>query len=724
MGFLNIFEKFKKKELSAENYLSLIITPDRVLSLIWTFDNDEVKPLGFGKKNIQELENITHETAIAIDIAGKSAKSDVSKTVFGLSSYWFEEEHLKEQTLKILKELSTDLELDSEAFVSLASSISHLLKIEESANPNAVLIGVFPSTNQELAFCEFHLVENNKIISTNKYKGTANPEKIKQLIGRLKQEDKDLPSRVVLFGTSEEFVHKMQKLAWQDLFIHEPKINFMDDEKLAKSVAFTQARDILGHEPALEGISQEPSKKEKEKKAASEFGFVEDEDILLASHLEDPVKEVIDDQKEPQKTSEKEEEYAVEKEEVQNVLVPVQEEEQEQPKPRQYDKPLALPKFPGIPDIFKHSRILGIALVVVVAFVILGTFVAGQILTQAEVIVKVNSKNEEHTFKADVVTKIVNSDSQIQGQETVGSASGSQKAVATGSKKIGEYAQGEITVLNWTKDPKTFSQDTAVITKNGIKFTLDSDVEVASRSASTPGQNNVSVRAAEFGSNGNIEGGNDFTFQSFDELLYSARNTQAFSGGNEKQITTVADSDLTKLEKSLTDSLLEKAKNNLQEKISGKKFHDSTQVVKITQKNFDKNADEEASLINLDMTIEVSTIVYDQEDLKKYLAASVNKNISAQQEARAEGINVIDANTTRKNDTLQLSGKFQANLVPKLNEDELKSKIASKSTKEARAIIKSLPDIADVQINFQPNIPFVDTLPQDKSKIRFKLETS
>ena len=41
----------------------------------------------------------------------------------------------------------------------------------------------------------------------------------------------------------------------------------------------------------------------------------------------------------------------------------------------------------------------------------------------------------------------------------------------------------------------------------------------------------------------------------------------------------------------------------------------------------------------------------------------------------------------------------------------------------AREAIKSAAEISDVQIIITPSIPFIDSLPRNKSKITFKVET-
>jgi len=734
MGPLTKLTKlFKKESLEAANRLSLTLTVDRVLACIWTFDQDQVKFLGYGQKRFANIDSLIHQTALAIDTAGEQAKSDISKTVFGLSHNWFEDGELSIESSKILKNLSQDLELDPQAFVSLPAAINHLLKIEESITPQVILVGIFAD------FCEVHLLKNNKITATYTVDSQPTIGKIIQLVGQLKSATEDLPSRIVIYGLDEKSPLKdeIAKADWKDLFIHEPKITVLDDEELAKAVAYTQAADILGYEPSLiavSGASKEIGKK------VDEFGFIEGEDIL----------KVVDSDLVPEeKTSKTPEEtevvtgkdYAVDFTNQQSSDKSAVEETQL--KQSIDDSTLAnygqkqtvseelitvgwLPKILGFFKKRSSSKKLAVFLIILLVLILIGAFIASQTLTKAEIVIKVNAKSQESNFDATVVTNSSYdaSKSQIAGQEITGEAENSQKAVTTGNKKLGDKAKGEVTVFNWTTSPKTFPSQTTIISKNGLKFTLDSDIEVASRSASTPGQTKVTTQAVDFGPNSNLDTGNDFTFQEFDELLYSARNDSSFTGGAERQVTVVSQDDLNKLEKSLTDTLNEKAKENLKSKTANLKLYDQAIVTKVLKKNFDKKLDEEASLLNLDMKIQADAIVYDETELKNLLSESIKDKVPQNLESRAGNIEVIDINVKRKNNTLSLSGKYQANLTPKFDEENFKSRIAGQSPKSARAIIKEIPEVSDVTVNFSPNLPLVGLIPRNKSKIVFKFETT
>ena len=588
---------FKKKSPELNNYLSLTLTPNEVLACIWTFNLDnKVEILGFGQREFTNVDSLIHQAAVAIDAAGEMAKSDVSQTVFGLSYYWFENGEPSVHATKVLKNLASDLELDPQAFISLASSLNHLLKSKESVTPQAVIIGIFED------FCEVHLIKNNKVVTSQTSKSPISAQKIVGLVGRLKEESQELPSRIIVFGANEssDIFQKLSAVNWHDIFVHEPKIDIVSDEDLAKSVAYAQAQDILGYEPTI-GSDTKGKKEIKESiaEASGEFGFIEGEDILLDKGDEEsdrkmpPLEQKPDEDLIKKPHAFEKEEYAVEIDST--AASPAEAESAEKP---DFGEQLAtvayLPKIFGLLKKRPPLKNLLIAVAILLIIFLIGSFVAAQTLTEAKIRIKVNAKPQESNFNVSAASggSFDQDRQQIAAEEISAQASGNQKAVATGSKKLGEKAHGEVTVLNWTTSPKDFPSQTVILSKDGLKFTLDADIAVASRSASTPGQSKVTVKAVEVGPNGNIDAGNDFTFQQFDDLLYSARNDLALTDGAERQVTVVSQEDQDRLNKSLTDLLTDKAKQDLMSKASGKKLADETIDVKVLKKAFDKKIDE------------------------------------------------------------------------------------------------------------------------------------
>src|SRR3989344_5367356 len=726
MALTDIFSRFLKKETPQEtNFLSLSLAPDRILASVWALEGEKVEVLGFARKSFQNVDSIIHQSAVAIDDAAEKAKSDVSQVVFGLSSSWFDGPKIKKDTTKLLKKLSQELELDVQAFVPIASAIKNYLKFEEGITPHAVLVGIFSDS------FEVYLLKNNEVEKTLNSKSKPTLEKISALVKQL-GEDKDLPAKIIVFGIPDDsrLADEIGKYEWKGTFVSKPKVQFLKNREVSKSVAFAQATDVLGHElsatAALGTLAPSGIEDVQIKKAVpepDELGFIEGEDILKKNEVS-----ASGETSGPQSR----EELAVEVDEnvkaAEPTAVELEPEQKAKVKGSLVENMATLAWVSKLLNIFKGPGLvkkigIGLAAFVVLAFV--GTLIAGRFITSAEVVIKVNAKSQEESFDVDAIVG-ASSDfarQQINGQEIVGEASGSRKAVTTGTKELGEPAKGEVTVFNWTTSQTSFPKGTVIISKNGIKFELDGEVSVASRSASTPGESSTVVTAVDLGSKGNLGAGTDFTLQEFDELLYSGTNDNAFSGGDEKKVTVVSQEDLDKLEESLLESLKQNATSNLKEKLAGKTFSESTIEVEIVKKVFDKKLEEESSLVNLDMSVEATAIAYSEEELKKLLAENVKDDAPENLEAKAEDIKLLKVDAPGTIRGLNLTGSFEAKFIPKFDENDLREKVMGKSVKETRETIKGLPEVVDVNVNFSPSFFFTNSLPTSKEKISFKVES-
>ena len=727
MGFPGPLSNLFKKDEEHRSFLALTVLPDKILAAIWDFTDEKIEVLGFGKRSLGHVNVLIHQAAVVIDKAGEEAKADVSKAVFGLSYFYFAEGSPSKDTLGVLKKLAKDLELSPQAYVSCAAAINHFLKIEEKVTPNVIVIGAFEN------FTEVHLLGSNNIVKSQVEKGEATVGRIMQLVASLKEEGKDLPARIVVFGPDKEdsLLQKLSKADWKRIFIHDPKVNLLDLDELAKATAYAQAADILGHEPSLRekskavipsGLTEKasedsedgeiPKESEVVKQDLEDSDFVEGKDVLMEASFESLGKE----------------EYAVPRQDIVDLSAVATGLPAKSSISTILDKVTTLSWIPKIFETFKKGPVLKkavVTLVILILALFAASFILGKTITSAQIVISANSQSSDGDIDVEVVSGTADeSKLELSGREITVSEAGSQKSTATGAEKVGEPARGEVTVFNWTTDQISFPQNTVIVSSNGVKFKIDNEVEIASRSASNPGQANANVTAAEYGESGNLPAGTDFSFQEFDELLYSARNNNVFSGGQEKEVTVVSQEDLTKLEKSLFESLSKKAKDKLNFQLSGEQLVDEAILAEVSRQNFDKKAGDEASLVNLEMEVEVSAIVFDEQNLKNVLAKSLEGKVPQGFKARAEDIEIRDISAKRQKDSLFLAGSFNANLIPNFSEDELKDQIKGKSTKAARAKVLGLPNISGVEIKFSPGFLFVSSLPGDPSKIKFKVESN
>ena len=745
MAVGDIFQRFFKKNAQDVNFLSLTLTFDSILASVWTFDNDAVKITGFAKRSFQNVENLIHQAAVAIDAAAEKAGSDVSQVVFGLSANWFEGSQLTTDTSKLLKKLSSDLELDAQAYVSLSASIKNYLKVREGSTPNIVLLGIFQD------YFEVHLIRNNQVDSTKTSKSKPTLEKISSLVKQLDNEQ-SLPAKIHIFGLGQDtsLADQIQKDDFKDVFVQQPKIEFIKDSELSFSVAASQATDILGHEPQLTLKSSTSVQKiadidsydiMQKTPIADELGFIEGEDVLeigadfQGEKQPEPLTADIPSSKANIATRQVDENFEHQIQDEMPTAGNLIKQDKVQTKSSQgiIEQITTLSWMSKILDLLKGRNAfkkIAISLGLILVLSLLGLFILGKTIASAEVVIKISAQSKDDNFDVDVLVggSPDFSKDQIAGRKVEGEAQGTRKAVATGKKKVGEYAKGQVTVFNWTGSPKNFPKGTEIISKSGLKFTFEDTVEATSASAPSasernPGKADVKVSAKEVGPDYNLGANQDFVFSQFDELFYSATNETAFSGGDEKEVTIASRDDLNNLQESLHNSLKETAVNDLKNKLAGTQFHDETIETSIAKKSFDKKLDEEASLINLDLVVTATAIVYDESSLKELLAQSINSQAPQNMESKPENIEILSVNAKKRTGGLNLSGKFQARFVPKFNEEELKEKLSAKSVKESREIIKELPEVVDVKVNFSPSFVITNSLPKSLGKINIKIET-
>jgi len=713
---VNILGKLLKREADEEtNYLALTITPNKILASIWKQNGEQISFEGYSEKEFNSVDSLIHEAAVAIDSAAKNIKSDVSQVVFGLSNYWFEDDKPAKETEDILKNLAQKLELDAQAFVPLSASITHFEKIKGNLD-EVILIGAFKN------YTEISLVINGNT-TTKEHKGDSNLSNIKSIISDIGQSpEKVLPKTVIIFGDNAHHIKKeLEK--YENAFTKGTRFEIITNQQLAQCIAYSQAADVIGHEPTISNSAPVLASEELVSDKGSEFEFIEGGDILKTNEANLPSETISESNvSEPVSLDE----YAVEvdhKQQQHYQPPPKRLEESQSPKKKSIMETLTTLNWTNALTKGGKKKLLIPVVVLVLSLLAVG-YLASYTLTSAQVLIKASSKPFEDTFDVTVASgaALDTARSRIPGEETTSIVAESSQTNATGTKKTGNSAKGEVKVLNWTTSSKSFDANTIIISKNGVKFELTGSVQIASRSASTPGESTVSVEAQDFGTNGNVSSGSEFTFQQHDELLYSAKSENAFSGGDEKEITVITKQDQDQLSKKLQDSLTQKAKDDLKQKVQGQNIKDESIEIKVLEKQFDKNIDQEGSTLTLDMEIQASALSYREETLKELLSKLAQESGQASFESKPENVDILELDVTRSKGTLNLEGKYRANLTPKVSEDEIKTNIAGKSQKSAREIIKQNPDISGVEFSFSPNLAIFSSLPKNKEKITIKVE--
>lgn len=295
---------------------------------------------------------------------------------------------------------------------------------------------------------------------------------------------------------------------------------------------------------------------------------------------------------------------------------------------------------------------------------------------------------------------------------------------ATGQKAIGNKAKGTLTIYNIDSASHTLSSGTQVTSSNGLKFTLDNSVTVASGSSDptnpSAGTGSVNVTASDIGTDYNLPSGTKFTVSGQDSALIAAKNANAFSGGTKQTVTVVSQADLDKLVKDLTSSLSDKAKQDMQKSIGGDKAVLPDFVsTDLSNKQFDHIVGDQTSTVNLSATISFEALTYSQADVNK-LAQQViaSKNTDGNINTDKLAVNIQNPTVSKDGKSVTATLAIKGGLLPKIDTTSIAERLTGKSFDQATNILSDIPQLASVKASLSPNLFFLPhTFPHIASHI-------
>ncbi|HSW88213.1 MAG TPA: baseplate J/gp47 family protein [Candidatus Saccharimonadales bacterium] len=753
---------FGQKKETVEYFLALLLRDETVSVVVLGETNGKLHIVTQQTKQLSTpLEQI--DTEILLDALDKGITtveselpegSSLNKTVFGLKETWVEDAHIKKDYLAVLKKLSDELELKPIGFLVFSEAISHLLQEEEGAPVSAILIEMGKVTTTVA------LIRGGKVTETHSAPNEHHPaQTIEKILAGITSVE-ILPSRILLFASenSGRTSHTLLAHTWNtDLpFLHVPQVKVLSPGFDIKAVLVGTAAQLgfaadqnYTHisntgESAEQEISINDANTNQNKQeptiatdnfTAADFGFMADQDLAKKSSednnsnyttLNNVIEEIPEEVKEETTGAIDHKESLVGdgmlltkgiKQFVKNIFAK---------KKKPYIPPVV--EEPAHKEVRQHSgkkfnKIFIILPILAIAFV------AGVIFyifkEKATVTISVTPKTEEQT---ESVTFAANSGnnfdtSQISGSATTLTEDGTLQGQATGTKDVGDKAKGTVTIYNPDDASKSISSGTTITSSNGLKFTTDKDVTVASASGdifsgTKPGTTDVSVTASDIGTDYNLPSGTKFAVGS--STTVAAKNSSAFSGGTKKHVTVVSKDDQSKLLDQLTKNLQQKAQTDMNNQGSSDKVllpvFTSTKVAK---KNFDKQIGDQASNVTLTESISFQGITYAKQDLQDFAMQLMKNKISQDMQLADNGVTAEVSDAKQKSDT-QITAmiKINAKLYPKLNKDQLAQTIKGEAFDKAQNFLNNQPQVSHVEIRLNPNIPFLPKmLPRNEKNI-------
>ncbi len=385
-----------------------------------------------------------------------------------------------------------------------------------------------------------------------------------------------------------------------------------------------------------------------------------------------------------------------------------------------------------IPDFNKFRMKLFAAAGVLVVFLIVFVF-GSVVLPRAKITITTDSTKSavDLSITADTAQKTVDTAHLIlPASKKTSDQSTSQKVAATGTKNDGNKATGTMTIFNcssqvvdlpagtvFSSGSKKFLSDEAVsVPKSSYSFTLGGFV------CDKNGFRNVAVTAQSGGESYNLDA-SSYTIQGGPSNVTASGSSM--SGGTDKLIKVVSQTDLDNAKQSALDKLKPEATDDLKQQFSdaGEVAIADTLTNTTPKVTSSPKVNEAADSVTVNVSTTYSQLGVKQEDLKKLVEDQVSKHIdTTKQVVQDTGLDQAVIKVTKKISSDKVTVNIQSTALtgPDLNEDTIKQMVAGKKKGDTQDLILARPGIKAVTVHYSPF--WVFSTPKKLSHITIKFE--
>ncbi len=745
-----------RKKPNSGYYLALLLEDEKISSVILEEELGKVKIVSKHQQHLTTpLEELTQDEFIslvdkAISRAEEVLPPDIEthKTVFGVKETWVETDSkkIKKEHLAKLKKVCDALDLTPIGFMVISEAIANLIQSEEGAPLSAILVELGKKSVFATLFRGGQISE-----SFGGHIEHSAPVAVDMLLKKFTAPV--LPAKLILShssdskNTQQHFAHH----EWSKNlpFLHVPQITVLPEDFDATAVAVGAAHqmgfEILGithtdlqGKPAEISQHTEPVPKVVPPPptdvpiAGDNFGFVTNQDIAdqpIKKHPQGaPIEEKALDLQ-PEDSNNLKEEMPARGHGDENLQHSLSaEDELTDSRSRKKEKnnfgkyfamgaKIKLPKNIKLPSSLRNKGIV-IPLIILGFILLMGIGLSAFYFynVKAEVVLSVKPKEVTRAENITFSTSAENDFSKniIAAKSISVEVEGEVVTSATGKKDTGEKAKGTVTVFNSSNREATLSSGTAITSSNGLTFTFDKEVKLASASGdiftgTKPGTTQAAVTAKDIGQESNLPSNAKFTIGGNSSL--AAKNDSAFSGGSKKTLNVVSKNDIAKLRSELPKELEKKALEEIAKESGSDTVLPGFVKTSITAEDFDKDVDDEAKEVKLKAIVKYEGMSYNNEDLENFDKSVLKDNYSEDISFAENSIkNELKNTKVKDEDEIQATASIIAGLLPQIDSTEVTNKLKDKSSKEAREILSTLPQVTNSEIKYSPNIFFLSAI--------------
>lgn len=721
---------FSTKKQSPRLYLTIVLSDSTVQTSLWELSQSTARQLHHSAvKSYSDIDDVVVKTDQALQELGKESER-VDEVIMGLEPAWVTQANEPVDGKKpILQKITEELHLKALGFVVVSEALATWL-VRQEPRLSTLMVYVTKISVSTL------LIQHGAIgtaVSVGR-SGDAVAD-LTESIARLAADQQvgQLPARIIIAGmemTADELAAIQQQIMQHEwiginAFVHPPTVDLIKDTELLDAIIFESGQSVSKEPVTLSGSST----------VLSPTGAPH-QPTISAKSFGIPIP-VVEPTAAPTKIQDEELAVMTPTQVLQPIIHSKNSDDDYKPT-SSTQKPFRTNSWPNrILSWFGHHKtfaIAGFAAGLLTLFII--TFIWLSTTTQALVVIDVAAKpvakdvtitldiDQNEPDPVNLLLPAVAVTEEVVGKKT---------NETTGVKLVGDKAGGTVTLFNKTDSTKTLDAGTQLSSGKFI-FTLNETVQIASASVerSTSSENreygkaDVRIIATAIGADYNLPEKTEFTVASFSTDTYSAIATGNFTGGTSREVRVVSQKDQDELLTSLKKELIDQGNESLQNKTTEGLYLVPTNQIEVVASEYDAEVGDEVSVLTLDLTVHVSALTYDGEDLRPIADQILADDIPEGFVLAAADPQILSApaQTASASSKVTLSANIASQAVPNINLDELKGRISGQSLTESEQHIKSLPHIEGVTISLNPSLAekLRPRLPKDPAKIELQLK--
>lgn len=717
---------------SGNTFLAMMFVNHSVQAALWKVEGEKIETLAQSSIKIFETdEDGLIQADQALQELGAGSE-EVGEIIFGFDPQWVDEAGLLTDKKPFVKNLTEDLGLKPVGFVVITDAL-----VQQIMAKNALASEVLVYIQDSMVY--IFLLKQGKLVDQLAVGRSEDiiqdvVEGLARFATQLKGKDAYLPAKLVLASavlSAPELDDAQQQITSYDWsenhpFVQAPVVESMAALDVLYAVveqggaAVAQSKGLKMKQAGQDALSGE------EGTAAEDFGFASVDETTQGDNFQAPVRQVttfgvpVSSDNLPEVPDH-----------------PVAESRNSNFRPK---KTFAMPSFlKKLAHWYHHhphkKMILGGAIGGVLALLLLlMAWVARsyQVALSVQLAEKVITKDVEilidpaaaNSNVAQQILKAPLETMKVEGQET---------AETTGVKLVGDKAKGTVTIFNKTTSVKNFAAGTK-LAAGSLAFTLDSDASVSAAavqennpgsSTTNYGQLDVKVTASAIGADSNLGKDSALTIASFSTDTYAATAKEAFSGGSSREVRVVAVEDRTGVLSTLRKKLIAEAGQKLTEQSGNGTYYIPTAVAKVISEEYDSAAGEEADSVTVNLSLDVSGVVYRSEDLRPLLIEALKDDIPT-------GYQLIDEEPQFLSDTQQeatnstkvtLTANVIAKARPPFDSGRTIESILNLPLRELNGTLTSREEIEQANYTLRPGLAklFIRRVPKTADRVKLEI---